>query len=71
MFRQTRADKEYNLCLPEEHPRAEEQLAAGTGIVVDVDVVEQAMLLQSYRSARDIRLDHCGTTSIRRVRSRL
>ncbi|KAE8798505.1 hypothetical protein D1007_26180 [Hordeum vulgare] len=53
-FRQAQGDQAYNLHLLDEHRRTEEQHDAGTTITLDVDATKQEVLLDSYRSARDI-----------------
>ena len=55
-FWKAQADAAYNLQLLQEHQQAEEQLAVGRAIAPDTYVEEQATLLESYHSARKIRL---------------
>ncbi|KAE8782808.1 Sulfotransferase [Hordeum vulgare] len=56
LFRVVQDDAAYNLKLLEEHRRAKEQLDARRAIALGVDVMEQAMMLESFHSVREISL---------------
>ncbi|KAE8771256.1 hypothetical protein D1007_56889 [Hordeum vulgare] len=57
-FWEAHADASDNQHLLQKHQRVEEQLAANGAIASEVNLVDQAAQLVSYRSAHQIRLDH-------------
>ncbi|KAE8816551.1 hypothetical protein D1007_05883 [Hordeum vulgare] len=65
-FHEARADAAYNLQLLKEQWQAEEQLGDDKAIASNMYVAKHTTLLESYRSARKIRLNrwwyrHCRT----------
>ena len=55
-FQEAQADINYNHNLLQEYLQAVEQVAAGRAVAPDADLAEQEAMLESYHSARKIRL---------------
>ena len=66
-FQRAQADEAYNLHPLDEHRCTDEQLVAGTAIVSDVDAAEKKALVDSYRTAREIRHNRWLSSSIKRI----